>query len=204
MRKSVTPQNPQKRCTFHANHGFQCRIAIAPRYPQGGQAPHIACAHRPPLGLPLLRRPKHSPPHFHPFHSKNSIDYPLLSQPGSSCCCRRLCTVVPPLSDLSRWSVPPSAPHQPACSRFFHNGTPGHSTEAPQFHLHFQVRGGIESWDDGSEFPIESILNFRRANTGLELLVRWQDYDYTYISWERDANVLDRTLVRRFLHPTPS
>ena len=41
------------------------------------------------------------------------------------------------------------------------------------------------------------------AKAKLELLVRWQGYDLTYNSWECDADVLDRALVRRFLPPTP-
>ena len=158
---------------------------------------------RPPLSLPARPRPKHSPTRTCPAPSKKSIALPPLSAPGPPCGFGCLPTVAMPLADFSWWSRPPAAPHQPSASRNSQNGIRRHSIHTPQPVLKFQASVGIEKWANGSEWMVESILNFRRAKAGLELLMRWQGYDLTYNSWECDADVLDRALVRLFLSPPP-
>ena len=61
-----------------------------------------------------------------------------------------------------------------------------------------QALGGVEKYQDGGEHKAERVVGARVGPGGTELNVAWEGYDHTYNTWEERANVLGKSLERKY------
>ena len=60
------------------------------------------------------------------------------------------------------------------------------------------MKGGPQQYEHGKEWQAAEIVGVKPSSQGIQYRVTWLDYDQTYDTWERLANILDPSLIEEF------